>query len=255
MLKNLALLKANIFYIIRGDDAAFKRGTSVQNGHTKPGSRIPVRSGSNSSNQGDDLENLRQQLSDLVAKNSDLQHTLKATEETVHCQTQKMKLYRSMLVENGLMPRSRSNSLPNSSDPTEPQSHRQSRRKSSDGGTDKLHPRFRSASPLPRIGQGHLVSSSSADSIGPEGVDRLNRENSKLRQQVDGYRRVLQVFQSRSPSPPTPDSERTEVDGEPGMRRLCFYYQVYAIHAYSLKTIPQVCRDLTKKFVSSNHLA
>jgi len=71
--------------------------------------RLPVRSGSSSSLEVTD--GLRQQVMDLKAHNRHLQNTLKATEATVHSQTHKMKSYRSMLIEHGLLPRSRSQSL------------------------------------------------------------------------------------------------------------------------------------------------
>lgn len=79
----------------------------------KNGSRIPVCRGSSTSSGTDEVDALHHQVAELTAQIHDLKNTLKATEETVHCQTQKMKHYRNMLVENGLLQRSRSNSVPN----------------------------------------------------------------------------------------------------------------------------------------------
>lgn len=79
----------------------------------KNGSRIPVRRGSSTSSCTDEVDSLRHHVADLSARNHDLENILRATEETVRCQTQKMKHYRAMLVDNNLLPRSRSNSVPN----------------------------------------------------------------------------------------------------------------------------------------------
>ncbi|XP_052219394.1 uncharacterized protein LOC127836826 isoform X4 [Dreissena polymorpha] len=152
--------------------------------------------------QSDEISRLRSQVNDLVAKNSDLELTLRATEETVRCQTQKMKLYRGMLVESGSIPRSRSQSLPQSpvsgigsgSPPPEMQRQSRSPTRKSEGQSQKL-PRFRSASPLLGAQTDILIIKHKRE------IEALQKENAKLKQQIDGYQKVLNVFQSRSPSP------------------------------------------------------
>ncbi|XP_052789337.1 uncharacterized protein LOC128223914 isoform X2 [Mya arenaria] len=189
-----------------------------QHDHRSNNTRIPVRHGSALSNHRSDSDilGLQHQLTDLMAKNSDLEKTLKATEETVHCQTQKMKMYRNMLMDSGLLPKSRSNSMPNvhESLSSTSESGRQSRSRNQDDW--QASPRFRSASPRP-CGRLGWAADNQSD------IEKLNKENTKLRQQVEGYRKVLQVFQSRSPSPPrseSPESPKSSsasdcTDGQP----------------------------------------
>ncbi|XP_045195387.2 putative leucine-rich repeat-containing protein DDB_G0290503 isoform X2 [Mercenaria mercenaria] len=169
----------------------------------KNGSHIPVRHKSSSSSAPNELVSLHNQVTDLTVQVHDLKNTLKATEETCHCQTQKMKHYRNMLIENGLLPRSRSNSVPNLiKDSLSPRVEREKTRRLS---TRASSGRCRSVSPTPVARRQTFIES-------PENIDKLVKENSKLKQQVDGYRRVLKVFQSRSPSP---SEEGSSQDGEP----------------------------------------
>lgn len=182
---------------------------------SKNGSRIPIRRRSSSSAAHDDLDTLRQQVTDLEAQNQHLQNTLKATEETVHCQTQKMKTYRNMLVEHGLLSRSRSQSLPDVAEQQQGLTpslgvnggHHRSRKLS----LDSVPQRFRSLSPGTRSTRSGSLSVDSFE------VEKLNKENSKLRKQVDGYKKVLQVFQHSRSMSPNSDSDKSglDVDGAP----------------------------------------
>ncbi|XP_060591170.1 uncharacterized protein LOC132746118 isoform X2 [Ruditapes philippinarum] len=149
----------------------------------KNGSHVPVLTKSATS---DECESLRKQVADLKAQVHHLQNMLKATEETVHRQTQKMKHYRNMLIENGLLSRSRSNSV---SDLPSARANRSMTRKMS---ADSISPRGRSLSPT-HVGRRQPENS--------EEFEKLVKNNIKLKEQVEGYRRVLKVFQSRSPSP------------------------------------------------------
>lgn len=74
------------------------------------------------------------QIQELTIQIDDLKKTLKATEETVHCQTHKMKYYRNILFENGLLhePRSRSNSVPSTMNKLRTESKLRKRRNSED---------------------------------------------------------------------------------------------------------------------------
>lgn len=146
----------------------------------------------------EDLSHLRKLVSDLRAQNKSLDHTLQATEETVRVQTQKMKYYKNMLIEHGLLPKSISRS---SSDPNlanwSPCLDRQSRQSSRYHSTDNLL-RHRSLSPAPGI----------RNSSQNEDFQKLVKENEKLRDQIDGYKRVLKVFQDRAS-----DTKDGKVDG------------------------------------------
>ena len=162
--------------------------------HTSPhpphASRIPVRKGSGSHSNGlpDDLDHLKKLVADLQARNKNLDDTLKATEETVRVQTQKMKHYKNMLIDHGLISKSMSRS---SSDPNlanwSPCLDRQSRQSSRYHSVENL-PRHRSLSPAPNV----------RNSNQNEELQRLLRENDQMRSQIDGYKRVLKVFQNRA---------------------------------------------------------
>ncbi|KAL4226458.1 CDK5 regulatory subunit associated protein 2 [Mactra antiquata] len=170
----------------------------------KKGSQIPIRcskSSSSSSLPGSISDNDNSQMmTKLKAEVQRLRNTLKATEETVHNQTRKMKHYRHMLVENGLLPRSRSNSVPaglnklSSTSPgdlmfeTDQLSHEVSINRAS---------RCRSVSPTPVC---RRYSNDETRTL-TEDSDTSSQENSKLKHQLDGYKRVLKVFQDRSSSP------------------------------------------------------
>ena len=158
--------------------------------HPPHASRIPVRkgSGSQSCSLPEDLDQLKKLVSDLQARNKNLDDTLRATEETVRVQTQKMKHYKNMLIDHGLLSKSMSRS---SSDPNlascSPCFDRQSRQSSRYHSTDNLT-RHRSMSPAPSV----------RNSNQNEDFQRLLRENDQMRSQIDGYKRVLKVFQDRA---------------------------------------------------------
>lgn len=195
-----------------GDGSSEMNPGGLKSTAKKNGSGIPVSSGTNGALK--DTDALRQQVLDLKAQNRHLQNTLKATEETVHCQTQKMKYYRNMLVENGLLSMSRSQSVPDifnlrsSVSPPADGSEQVNRRQSDSLQESTSAARFRSFSPLGR---------NRSSSVDCGDFTKLNKEIRKLKQQVDSYRKVLQVFQhSRSPSPNS-DSDKSglDVDGAP----------------------------------------
>ena len=121
----------------------------------KNGSHIPVLTKSSAT---DECEALRKQVTDLKAQVHHLENTLKATEETVHCQTQKMKHYRNMLIENGLLSRSRSSSV---SDLPSARTTRPMTRKMS---ADSVAPRCRSMSPT-HVGRKSVESSEEFDRL------------------------------------------------------------------------------------------
>ena len=183
-----------IFVFSGADINGTTTGRPPHGPHTSPHpphtSRIPVRkgSGSQSSSLPDDLDHLKKLVSDLQSRNKNLDDTLKATEETVRVQTQKMKHYKNMLIDHGLISKSMSRS---SSDPNlanwSPCFDRQSRQSSRYHSTENL-PRHRSMSPAPSV----------RNSNQNEDYQRLVRENDQMRSQIDGYKRVLKVFQNRA---------------------------------------------------------
>ncbi|KAL4219257.1 hypothetical protein ACF0H5_021839 [Mactra antiquata] len=156
-----------------------------------------------------DKEDHMQRILELTSQVEELQKTLTATEETVHCQTHKMKNYRNILIENGLLQRSRSNSVPstmmnfNSQHNTE-QKYKPSRRASLG---DRMYDRRRSISPT-SLSRRRLTS----HGVQETGEDLLNlrKENSKLRFQINRLKSLLRSSQGRSP---TSDSDLDVLSG------------------------------------------
>ena len=134
--------------------------------------------------------------------------TLQATEETVRLQTQKMKHYKNMLIEHGLLPKtmSRSSSDPNLAKWSPCMDKRLSRQSSKFHSTENLSS-FRSLSPSgTRNGYQNGYQN--------EDFQKLYSENEKLRNQIDGYKRVLKVFQDRS-STGTNDTKEGQTGPQP----------------------------------------
>ena len=153
----------------------------------------------------DDVSELHKQITNLQNENKRLENLLEATEQTAHCQTQKMKNYRRMLADHGLLPpgMQRSSSEQNlatgtgsSSKSDSASSERRSRLRSA----ENMGTRGRSASPAP-----HYKGTDLTDN------DKLKQENEKLREENKGYKNVLKFIQSGQQSP---DSSVDDQDGE-----------------------------------------
>ena len=206
---------------------------SEADNRTSPGrshahtSRIPVRKGSGStSSLPEDLDHLKKLVAELRARNKTLDNTLQATEETVRLQTQKMKHYKNMLIDHGLIPKSMSRST---SDPNlakwSPCVERVSRQSNRYHSTDNLSSHRnrsmspspagminRSLSPTPGAVYNGNISPKLGTRVHPEEFQKLVQDNEKLKNQIDGYKRVLKVFQDRSSS--VTDSKDAKVDAQ-----------------------------------------
>ena len=133
---------------------------------------------------------------------------LQATEETVHQQTQKMKHYKNMLIEHGLLPKSmsRSSSDPNLANWSPCIDRHMSRQSSRFHSTENLsihRNRNRSLSPSPSV------------RYPSEHFQKLVQENEKLKNQIDGYKRVLKVFQDRAVSDATDSKDEGQRSSGP----------------------------------------
>ncbi|KAK3599257.1 hypothetical protein CHS0354_012867 [Potamilus streckersoni] len=168
-----------------------ENGTSSKHGHSK----IPVaRKGS--SENSDEVEMLKKRLIDAEAQIEYLNKTLKATEETVHHQTQKMKQYEGILVKHellptGLSPSNSESNLFNLSPKRSPEHVRSIENLTLGQNGNSITAR----SPSPPISL-QLTMEPNTDQR--DDISKLKDENTKLRDQVEGYRRLVNVLKSRS---------------------------------------------------------
>ncbi|KAL3871129.1 hypothetical protein ACJMK2_039146 [Sinanodonta woodiana] len=194
-----------------------ENGTSSKQGYSK----IPV-ARKKLSEDNDEVEMLNKRLTDAEAQIEYLSKTLKATEEIVHQQTQKMKHYKEILVEHELLPTHLSRSNSESSllnwSPRSPE-----------------HVRSLDNLTLGQNGNSVMATSSfppvslqltmEPNSDQRDEISELKDENTRLRDQVEGYRRLVTVLKSRCLSleqnktvdgsaMPSYDKDQDQVEGQ-----------------------------------------